>query len=139
MAKTKSYQVINRRMLFRCFECGAKKYIAVGLHLRRKTVRCHRCSETTNCLINRRQKPRDTQTGKAVLITPDGIEYEIYLHNVSPDGMGFEISPGGAFCTQKLDVGQEVSFKCGWNSFLFDRSRFVVKYIRERRVGVKKI
>lgn len=135
MSRTKTYRVVNNRMQFRCPECGTRKYIAVPPDVRRRSVRCTKCGARNNCLLNRRNIPRDSQAGKAVLVLPDGREIEIDLHDLSMKGIGFDLPLGVA---KKLHVKQVVSFKCTWNPRLIGNNRYEIKSIHGRRVGAEK-
>ncbi|WP_136806851.1 hypothetical protein [Desulfosediminicola flagellatus] len=70
------------------------------------------------------------------MITNQGKEIEIDLHDVSMDGLGFDLPISAA---RALRVQQEVQFKCSWNPRLLGSSRFVVRSIQGRRVGAEKV
>ena len=136
MAKTYSYRIINNRVHFKCPVCGTRKYIAAQRDLRRRSIRCHKCGERTACIFNRRDNPRDNQTGKAILILHNGNEIEIDLHDISMKGIGFDLPVGTA---RKLSVRQIISFKCSWNPRLIGNARYIVRSIKGRRVGAEKV
>lgn len=134
--KTKSFRVIGNRIQFRCPSCNAKRSVGVGKDVRRRSVRCHKCRTVTPCDLNRRLKQREMQSGKCVMITSQGKEIDIDLHDISMDGLGFDLPINAA---RTLRVQQQVQFKCSWNPRLLGSSRFVVKSIKGRRVGAEKI
>lgn len=70
------------------------------------------------------------------MITSQGKEIEIDLHDISTDGLGFDLPISAA---RALRVKQEVQFKCSWNPRLLGSSRFVVKSIHGRRIGAQKV
>jgi len=112
--------------------------MAVAPHLRMRKVRCQKCGVITICNFNRRYEQREFQSGKVVLLTSDGKEVEIYLHDISSGGVGFEL-PIMEARKCKLSVGEKVKFKCRWNSSRLERGEFVIKRIKEQRVGVQRI
>lgn len=135
MGKTKMFRVLNNRIYFKCPDCGVRKYFSVPLEAKRRSIRCTKCGSTTNCLLNRRTKPRDRQAGKAVVILPSGREIDIDLHDISMDGIGFDLPFGIA---KLLRPKQLVSFRCAWNPSLIGNCRYVIKSIDGRRVGAQK-
>ena len=132
---TKIFRVQNNRIQFKCPTCATKSYVAVQGGVRRRSVRCQKCSTRTQCILNRRTTPRESQTGKCHLLLDQGREIEINLHDISMGGLGFDL-PINA--TRVISVRQEVRFKCTWNPRLLT-DRFIVKSIRGRRVGVEKV
>ena len=138
MAGTTTFQVINNRFLFRCTNCGAKRRLSAPPHLRRKNIRCFKCGELNKCGFNRRTTPRQQQSGKALLITKDGRELDITLTDISSRGIGLELSIK-AMRSRAIKVGDPVQLICNWNPRLFSGCRFVVRNIKEQRVGVKKL
>lgn len=132
---TKIFHVQNNRILFKCPNCAAKSYIAVQSGVRRRSVRCLKCSTRTQCILNRRITPRETQTGKCHLILHQGKEVEVSLHDISLGGLGFDL-PINA--TRAISLRQEIRFKCTWNPNLLT-DRFIVKSINGRRVGAEKV
>jgi len=137
MAKSKNFQVTSKRILFKCFECGAKRSMPIGEDLRRKNIRCHKCKAITKCLFNRRCSQREFQNGKASLITLNGQELGISLQDYSAYGIGFDLDIG-AVRSHSIKIGQMVKFKCSWNPRLIDHGLFVIKNIKDRRIGVEK-
>lgn len=135
MPRTKTYRVMNNRMQFKCSECGARRYLSVPADSRRRSVKCIKCGERHNCLLNRRVIPRDRQAGKATVVLPSGREVDIDLYDISMNGIGFDM-PFSA--TKNLSVKQVVTFKCSWNPRLLGNSRYVIQSIQGRRVGAKK-
>lgn len=132
---TRIFRVQNNKIQFKCPACAFKSYIAVQGGVRRRSVRCQKCSTRTQCILNRRTTPREAQTGKCLLILDQGREVEIQLHDISMGGFGFDL-PVNA--TRVISLSQEIRFKCTWNPRLMT-DRFVVKNINGRRVGVKKV
>lgn len=135
MAKTVTYRVINNRLQFKCPACQARKMLSLPREIRRKSIRCHKCGELSHCLLNRRLIPRESQTGKAVLVFNDGREVNIDLYDISPGGVGFDILSG----SKGVSLNQEVKLKCAWNPRLLDQGRYVVRSVKGRRVGVESI
>lgn len=135
MAKTITYRVINNRLQFKCPFCQARKMLSLAREIRRKSVRCHKCGELSHCLLNRRLIPRESQTGKAVMVFNDGREVNIDLYDISPGGVGFDILSG----SKGVSLNQEVKLKCAWNPRLLDQGRYVVRSVKGRRVGVESI
>ncbi len=135
MAKSRIFQVISNRFRFICSDCKAKRSLPVPPNVRRRSVRCHKCGVVTQCQLNRRLKPREMQSGKAIMIARDGNELEIDLRDISLGGVGFD-APFGAL--RKIALGQEVQLRCNWNPRLLDRGRYRVISIKGQRVGVKR-
>lgn len=137
MAKTRTYKVVKNRMHFKCPLCGANRTLTVPPNVRRKNLRCHKCSETIKCLLNRRIANRDLQSGKVSMYTSDGEEFEVLLHDISKEGIGFELIAGGPRL-RKLTAGKKVHFKCSWNSRLISDGKFEIKSVRGLRIGAQK-
>ena len=137
MGRTATVQVIQNRLLFRCPACRARRNMAVLPNLRQKVITCHKCQLATKCILNRRTKPREPQAGKVIMVTNDQRETEITLHDISPEGAGFDL-PFGTQKSLKLLVGSQVRFKCAWNPRLFGSNSYEVKSIIGQRVGVKR-
>ena len=137
MAKTAIFQVINNRMLFKCASCGAKRHSSVLSNIRRKNVKCHKCDAVTRGILNRRANRRELQSGKVLMITNEGKEIEVNIHDISRDGVGIDI-PVRASRARKIVKGQEVRFNCKWNPRLMGSDRFVVMSNDGQRIGVKK-
>lgn len=133
MAKTITFRVINNRLLFKCASCQAKKMISLPKDIHRKSIRCHKCGELSHCFLNHRSTPRESQTGKAVMVFSDGREVNIDLNDISQGGVGFEVPSG----CRGVSLGQEIRLKCTWNSRLLDQGRYVVKNIKGRRIGAE--
>ena len=125
-------------MMFRCVECRARRSMAVAPHLRMRKVRCQKCGVITICNLNRRYEQREFLSGKVILLTSDGKELEIDLHDISSGGVGFEL-PFMVARKCKLNVGEKVRFKCRWNASRLERGEFVIKEIKGQRVGVQKV
>lgn len=138
MAKTVVFQVINNRMRFKCGSCGARRNSTVPKGIRRKSVRCHNCGTITRCILNRRADPRGVQGGKVTMITNEGKEVDVNIHDISRSGIGL-IIPIKVSRARKIVKGQEVRFNCRWNPRLIGSSRFVVMSNDGQRIGVKKI
>ncbi len=136
MGKTKTFKVISNRIQFICPACKARKFAPVPRSLRRKNVKCSKCTEVTSCILDRRLKPREIQSGKVVMVT-GGKELEVFLHDISIDGIGVDL-PVKALRSGKLTTGHQVHFKCSWNSRLIN-GNFVVNNVKGQRVGVEKI
>ncbi len=133
MSKTKSFRVENGRMLFKCHLCQSKRMVAVAPGVRMRSLRCSKCGESTRCIFNRRQEQREQQSGAVLLQTSDGRELMVDLFDISPKGVGFDLSSRD---TNKIAIGRDVQFKCAWNPQLFSQGRYVVRSITGQRVGV---
>ncbi len=139
MGKTVSFRVVNNRINFKCNKCGVKRNLPVPPQLRRRSIRCHACGEMTRCLLNRRNILRELQSGAAVLVTEDGKEIDVNIHDISTGGgIGVDISIRAARANA-VRVGNKVRFRCSWNPRLLGSGIFKVKNCNGQRVGVKKI
>ena len=101
-------------------------------------MRCHKCGEVTQCMLNRRIRPRELQSGKIFLTTVEGKELEVNLFDISSTGLGVDV-PIGAARARTLKLGNQVRFRCSWNPRLLGGGRYEVKNIKGRRIGVKKM
>jgi hypothetical protein len=122
-------------MQFLCHRCLAKRMVVIPPAVRLRTIRCHKCGEPTRCTFNRRITLREQQSGRALLTTSDGREMEVDLFDISQDGVGFELSIKDM---TKLAVGREITLKCQWNQQLLSRGRYIVRSVKEQRVGVER-
>lgn len=103
----------------------------------RRNIKCHKCSETTKCIINRRIKPRHSLPGKVVLITEGSREIEVTLVDISEGGTGASFDlPFGNPKVNRIQIGSKVRLKCGWNPRLFGSGHYVVRNVKGLRVGV---
>lgn len=134
--RTKIFRVLNNRLQFLCPYCNAKRSIAVQSDLRRRRIRCLKCQVITQCILNRRTISRETQAGKCVMITNQGKEIEVDLHDISLNGLGCDLP---LKAVRSVFLSQEIQFKCSWNPRLLSGSRFVVRSIKGRRIGAEKI
>ena len=138
MGKTITFRMIKNRFLFKCSHCNAKRSMVVHARIRQKNIRCHICGEMTKCAFNRRVTQREMQTGKIMLVSGSGKEVDVNLMDISTKGVGIEVSVK-ALRARAVKIGDQVQLACGWNPRLFSGSRFVVKNIIDRKVGLKKI
>ncbi len=138
MGKTRNFNVINNRIQFKCPSCGARRNSALPPSLRKKSIRCHKCDEIVKCVFNRRAKPRMPHLGKVEMITKDGKNLDVNLRDISAGGIGLDI-PIGVLRSRRITVGQQVRFKCRWNPRLLDTGYFVVRTIKDQRIGLKKV
>ena len=136
MAKTKEYRIQDRRLLFKCPSCGARRNSIVP-DIRRKTIRCHNCGEMVKCLFNRRPEQRVYHAGILLLKTRDGREMEVILKDVSSKGIGLELPAGKSL--RHLSVGHEISLSCSWNPNLIPDARYIIRNIQGLRIGAEKI
>ncbi len=137
MAKSQTYKVINNRIQYKCVECHAKRNLPVPPNVRSRSVRCHKCGELSRCKLNRRQNPRQLQSGKVIVITRQKREIEVQLHDISPEGVGFDVAVGAT--RSSIALKQEIKFRCGWNPRLFGRGQFIVQNIKGNRIGAQNI
>jgi transposase len=136
MPKTKEFKIVDKRLLFKCPSCGARRTSIIP-DIRRKTIRCQQCGELTKCLFNRRPEPREPQSGKVTLTTRDGRKVEVALRDISSRGIGLELPSGKSL--KLLPVGTEFTATCNWNSRLLSDDRYVVRNIYGLRVGAEKV
>jgi len=136
MPKTKEYKVTDRRLLYKCPSCGARRNSIIP-DIRRKSIRCHICGELTRCVFNRRPEQRNYHSGKLTVKTRDGREIDVNLRDMSSKGIGFELPAGKSL--RLLSVGHEISVSCSWNANLFPDARYIIKNINGLRVGAQKI
>lgn len=138
MGVTKVFQVVENRIFFKCPSCGYKKTVAIPPNVQQISTRCPKCEELTRCRLNRRVRNREQQTGKVVMVTEDGKEYDISLYDISATGVGFDI-PIGVARAKMISVGNTVKFRCSWNSQILGFGRYQVRSIRGQRVGAMRI
>jgi hypothetical protein len=136
MGKSVIFKVVNNRILFRCSACKAKRNLTIPADIRQKSIRCHKCAELTRCNFNRRVEPREGQSGIVILETSAGREIDVMLHDVSSQGLGFNINVGTAR-TYRIGVGNQVRLRCAWNPRLISGGVFVVQNVNGQRVGLK--
>lgn len=136
--KTKTFQVRNNRIQFRCTNCGAKRSIAIPPNLRRKNIQCHKCRKITKCILDKRKHRREAQSGKINLYMADGKQIEADLTDISPKGIGLKI-PINVKKRHMLKPGNRVSFRCNWNRRLLSHGRYVIRNINERHIGFEKV
>lgn len=136
MAKSRIFQVQSNRIRFKCAECQATRSLPVPPNVRRRSARCHKCGIITHCQLNRRFQRRESQSGKVTMVTRDGKEIDINLHDISPNGVGFKVPPGTA---RRLSLRQEIQFRCSWNPRLLSHKRFIIKNIKDQYIGVQAI
>jgi hypothetical protein len=110
--------------------------MTVQQHSRRRNMRCSGCGEITRCLLDRRAKSRDICSGKIVMITEGGEHLEVHLHDISADGISIDI-PVKVMRSRKLKTGRKVRFKCNWNPRLFTNGSFMVRNVKDQRIGLK--
>ena len=134
MAKTRTFRVVGGRIHFKCHACQSKRMVAIPPGVRKRSVRCNKCGEITRCDLNRRQIPREHQTGKVLMSAGDNSYIEVDLYDISLGGVGFDVSPRDI---RKMSVGKEIQFKCTWNSRLFQQGRYIVRSIKGRRIGAQ--
>ena len=72
------------------------------------------------------------------MITSEGKEIDVNIHDISMGGIGLDISIRAARA-RAVAIGQEVHFRCSWNPRLLGNARFVVQNNNGQRIGVKKI
>ncbi len=135
MAKAKTFRVISGRIHFKCSACQAKRMVAIPPQVRSRSIRCHRCGEITRGNFNRRVTPREQQRGKVLVSTSDGTYVEVDLYDISPHGIGFDVSPRDI---RKMIVGKEIQLRCTWNPRLFLQGHYVIRSIKGRRIGVQR-
>ena len=131
--KTKEFRVYDNRLLFKCPQCGKRRNY-IFPRLRRKTIKCDGCGETTRCVFNRRPELRESQSGFLTLKTREGKEIVVMMRDISSGGIGFEVTKGKDL--RSIRKGQEISLTANWNHRLIPKSRFKVQNIHGFRVGV---
>jgi hypothetical protein len=89
-------------------------------------------------MLNRRAHPRQSQSGKAVMITTEGKKIDVNIFDISMNGIGIEI-PHSARRSQTVLIGKKVRFECNWNPRLIGNNYFVVRNKNGQRIGLEKI
>lgn len=139
MGKLIVFRVINNRMQFKCEQCDARRNFPVQPSIRSRNIRCHKCDAVTRCLLNRRLTRRELQSGKANMITREGRNIVVNLHDISVDGgLGLEL-PIRAARAKVVKIGEEVRFNCKWNPRLLGSGRFKVVSSDGQRLGIQKV
>jgi PilZ domain len=133
MPKSKTFRVMDGRMIFKCPCCQYRRMIAVAPGLRRRLVSCQGCGKKISCILNRRQIERTSQSGR-VYVLAGGSQNEADLSDISAQGVGFEMDARSGL---KIAVGREIEFKCTWNPRLLNHGRYVVRSVRGTRVGAE--
>ncbi len=70
------------------------------------------------------------------MISPNGQEFDVVLHDISPHGLGFDIPLNAA---KSVSILQQLKFKCSWNPRLLSKNRYIIRSINGRRIGAEKI
>jgi hypothetical protein len=109
---------------------------AIPHEVRRRSIRCHKCSEITHANFNRRLIQREQQRGKVLMSLRDGTHLDVDLFDISQNGVGFDMAMRDI---RKVTVGNEIQFRCTWNSQLFGQKRYIIKSIKGRRIGAERI
>ncbi len=135
MAKTKTFRVVGGRIHFKCHACQNRRMVAVPPGVRKRSIRCNKCGEITRCDFNRREIPREQQRGKVLMSISDSSYIEVDLYDISLNGIGFDISIRDV---RRISVGNEIQFRCTWNSKLFSQGRYIVRSIKGRRIGAQR-
>jgi hypothetical protein len=134
MPKSRTFQVNEGRMFFKCPFCKFRKIVTVTPGLRRKSVCCQKCGEKTFCALNRRRVERTSQSGRVLLLVGEDTA-EVNMLNISINGVGLEMNIRSGL---KVAVGREVKLKCNWNPRLFSQERYIVKSVRGFKVGLER-
>jgi len=134
MARSRTFRVVDGRMHFKCHSCQGRRLVTIPGEIRRRSIRCQKCGEITHCDFNRRQVNREQQKGKILVYTAANDHIEVDLHDMSIYGIGFDVSIRDI---RKFSVGNELQFRCTWNSKLFSQGRYVVRSIKGRRIGAQ--
>jgi hypothetical protein len=71
-----------------------------------------------------------------ILETSSGREIDVLLHDLSNQGLGFNINVGSAR-TYRIGVGNQVRLRCTWNPRLISNATFVVQNVNGQRVGLR--
>jgi len=88
--RSQTCTVKDGRIRITCSRCAKRQYVAIPGGLRKKTVRCP-CGQSTLYTLNHRTYPRESTCGKAFVILHTGRECPVYLCDISPGGVGFNI------------------------------------------------
>jgi hypothetical protein len=134
MPKTRIFQVTDGRIHFKCPFCQSRRMITIPPGIRKRSVRCQKCSEFTSCVFNRRKVERNHQTGRVLVMTSEN-NAEVSLFDVSLNGVGFELDLRNGL---NLSVGRDIQFRCNWNSRLISQGRWIVRSVQGRRVGAER-
>ena len=88
--RTQTCTVKDGRIRTTCSRCAKKQYVTIPVGLRKKMVRCT-CGHSTFYTLNPRTSPREATCGKAFVILHTGRECPVYLCDISPGGVGFNV------------------------------------------------
>ena len=134
MPRSRSFQVIDGRILFKCPSCRSKKRVSITPGIRRRSVFCQKCGEKTFCVFDRRGIVRTNQCGRILLLV-DSDRVEVNLFDISTNGAGFEMDIRSKL---KIEVGKQIGLYCSWNPNLFSRGYYVVRSVRGFKIGVER-
>ena len=135
MSKTQTFRVVSGRIHFKCHACQAKRMVTIPPGVRQRSIRCQKCGELTRAGFNRRLMLREQQRGKVLVSSGDSRYVEVDLHDISSNGIGFDVSPRDI---RKMTVGAEVQFRCTWNPRLLSQGHYIVRSIKGRRIGAQR-
>ncbi|TKB28276.1 hypothetical protein FCL47_01915 [Desulfopila sp. IMCC35006] len=135
MSKTQTFRVVGGRIHFKCHACQAKRMVTIPPGVRQRSIRCHKCGESTRASFNRRLVLREQQRGKVLVSTTDCSNIEVDLYDISLNGIGFDVSPRDI---RKMTIGAQVQFRCTWNPRLLSQGRYIIRSIKGRRIGVER-
>lgn len=108
--------------------------MSIGPAIRKRSIRCHKCKELTRCVFDRRLKSRGQQRGKVLLTITGGRELDVSLYDISPQGVGFNMSMRDV---KKISVGMAINLRSPWNQTLLGHGHYIVTSIRGHRIGAK--
>lgn len=131
--KAQTCLVKNGRIRVICARCAKKKYIAVIVGVRKKTVRCT-CGLSTLYTLNHRGAARESTCGKAQIILQSGRMCPVYLCDMSPSGIGFNIPRQ---YSRSVTNGQDISIKYRSQGGATVQRKIRVKDIANNRVGAQ--
>ena len=126
-------KVMDGRARIVCSRCKKNRYIEVPSGLNGKLVRCQ-CGVSVFVRFDRRVFPRETMSGRAILIFPNGERSPVYLCDYSLGGISFIFpDPHKGF----LAVGQEILIQYPTLQGESILRRIRLKTLRANRVGAE--
>lgn len=90
--RSQTIKAKDGRIRVSCPRCDKKSYVPVPSGVRKKQVRCV-CGQSVLYTINHRMFERESICGKAFVLLDNGHEIPIYLRDLSPGGIGFNVPP----------------------------------------------
>lgn len=131
--RTQTCTVKDGRIRFICPRCDKKQFLAVSQGLRRKLVRCS-CGQTVQFHLNHRMTARESISSKAFVILDSGRECPVYLCDISPSGIGFNVP---AQYSRLIGNVRELRVKYRGSSGSMVVRRVSIKSLANNRIGAE--